>query len=94
MSPLPERGHEKTRDERAISSLSARTGTSLAEVRVLFGREFARLALGATVRSYLAVLATANVFAMLRRKGKSPARAQERRSMSLATLRGSVPEDR
>jgi hypothetical protein len=79
------REHDK--DERAISSLCDRTGASHAVVSVLFAREFARLAVGATVRPYLRLLATANVYANLRR-AKAPRRGL------LPTLRGSVPQPR
>jgi Protein of unknown function (DUF3562) len=68
MSPLSEPGKETVRHERAMSSLSHRTGTPLAEVRNLFAQEFTRLELGAKVRSYLTILTTSNVRAMLRRK--------------------------
>lgn len=68
MSPLFEPGKEAVRHERAMSSLSDRTGAPLAEVRRLFAQEFARLELGAKVRSYLAVLTASNVRALLRRK--------------------------
>jgi hypothetical protein len=53
-------------DERAIRSLSGRTGVSLAEVRALFSTEFERLELGARIRSYLPALTAANVRALLR----------------------------
>jgi Protein of unknown function (DUF3562) len=56
-------GHERT-----MSSLCDRTGAPLAEVQRLFAQEFSRLELGASVRSYLAVLTASNVRAMLRRK--------------------------
>lgn len=79
------REHDK--DERAISSLCDRTGASHADVRVLFVREFARLAVGATVRPYLRLLAAANVYSRLRR-GRTPRRG------ALPTLRGSVPQPR
>lgn len=65
-APL-ERGKEAVRHERAISSLRDRTGAPLAQVQSLFAKEFSRLELGAKVRSYLAVLTTSNVRAMLRR---------------------------
>jgi hypothetical protein len=68
MSPLFEPGKEAVRHERAMSSLSDRSGAPLAEVRSLFAREFSRLELGAKVRSYLTVLTASNVRAMLRRK--------------------------
>ena len=54
--------------EQAIGALAQRTGVSLAEVRVLFTEEFARLARGATVRSYLVTRAASNVLAALREK--------------------------
>jgi hypothetical protein len=76
-SPL-QRGHEAAKHERAISSLSDRTGASLAEVRVLFARELARLELGAKVRSYLAVLTASNVRATLRRQGQVPGESHAR----------------
>jgi hypothetical protein len=68
MSSLPEPDKEAVRHERAMISLCDRTGAPLAEVRSLFAQEFSRLELGAKVRSYLAVLTTSNVRAMLRRK--------------------------
>jgi len=68
MKPLFEAGQEAVRHERAMSSLCDRTGAPLAEVQRLFAQEFSRLELGARVRSYLAVLTTSNVRAMLRRK--------------------------
>ena len=68
MSPLSEPCKEAVRHERAMSSLSDRTGAPLAEVRNLFAQEFTRLELGAKVRSYLTILTAANVRAMLSRK--------------------------
>lgn len=69
MSELSERDNEEAfRHDRAIGSLRERTGAPLAEVRRLFEREFSRLELGAKVRSYLAVLTTSKVRAILRRK--------------------------
>ena len=69
MSSLLEPGKEAVRHERAISSLRDRTDAPLEKVRRLFAQEFSRLELGAKVRSYLSVLTTSNVRAMLRRKG-------------------------
>jgi ribosomal protein L34E len=69
MSLLLESDKEVVRHERAVTPLCERTGAPLTEVRSLFAQEFSRLELGATVRSYLAVLTTSNVRAMLRRKG-------------------------
>jgi hypothetical protein len=68
MSSFFESGKEAVTHERALSSLSERTGAPLAQVRSLFVHEFARLELGAKVRSYLAVLTASNVRVMLRRK--------------------------
>ena len=68
MNSLFEPDKEAVRHERAISSLRNRSGASLAEVRGLFAQEFARLELGARVRSYLSILTTSKVRAMLRRK--------------------------
>jgi hypothetical protein len=56
-------------DERAIRSLSGRTGVSPAAIRALFSQESARLGLGARVRSYLPALTAANVRALLRSAG-------------------------
>jgi hypothetical protein len=72
MGSLFERGSEAVRHERAISSLSDGTGAPLARVRALFAQEFSRLELGAKVRSYLSVLATSKVRALLPRKGEPP----------------------
>jgi hypothetical protein len=62
-------------DERAIRSLSGRTGVPPAAIRILFSKEFARLELGAKVRSYLPALTAANVRALLRSAGKVATRA-------------------
>lgn len=59
---------EAVRHERAIAALTHRTGAPLAEVRALFAEEFARLARGATVRSYLITCTVSNVLAALREK--------------------------
>ena len=56
-------------DERVIHSLSGRTGVSPADVRTLFSQEYARLQLGAKVRSYLPALTASNVRALLRSAG-------------------------
>jgi hypothetical protein len=77
MGELSERDREAVRHERVIRSIRERSGAPLAEVRRLFAREFSRLALGAKVRSYLAVLTASNVSAMLRRK-KVPSRKEDR----------------
>jgi len=53
-------------DERAIHTLSGRAGVSLTEVRALFSQEFARLALGARIRSFLPALTASSVRARLR----------------------------
>jgi hypothetical protein len=63
-SPLTAREHDQ--DERAIGPLCDRPGASRADVRALFAREFARLAIGARVRSYLRLLAAANAYQVLR----------------------------
>jgi hypothetical protein len=59
--------NSSTSHETSIQSLASKTGTSLEETRVLFNKEFARLARHARVRTYLHVLATANVRSILRR---------------------------
>jgi hypothetical protein len=73
MGSLYEGSNEAVRHERAITSLSVRTGTSPAKVRALFARELARLELRAKVRTYLSVLTTSNVRAMLPAKGNPSA---------------------
>ena len=80
MGSLYERGNEAARHERAITSLSARTGTSPAEVRTLFTRELARLELRARVRTYLSVLTTSKVRAMLSAKREAPVRKASSRN--------------
>jgi hypothetical protein len=62
---------ERERDESAISSLCDRTGAPRGDVRAMFAEEFARLALRATVRPYLRLLAAANVYAALRRRERA-----------------------
>jgi hypothetical protein len=62
-------------DERAIRSLSGRTGVPPGTIRILFSQEFARLELGARVRSYLPALTAANVRASLRLAGLVATRA-------------------
>jgi len=62
-------------DERTIRSLCDRTGAPRADVQALFAREFLRLGLGATVRSYVRLLAAANVYAVLRSRARASARA-------------------
>jgi hypothetical protein len=42
-----------------------------AKARALYAQEFARLARGATVRSYLALRTTSNVLAILRRRSNA-----------------------
>lgn len=68
MSAHPENCKEAARHERAIGALTRRTGAPLAEVRALFVEEFARLAQGARVRSYLVTLTASKVLAALRGK--------------------------
>ena len=74
-SAITTREHDQ--DERTISSLCDRTGAPRADVQALFAREFLRLGLGATVRSYVRLLATANVYAALRRRARAAARANQ-----------------
>ena len=68
MRPLLEAATQAVRHERAMSSLCDRTGAPLREVRSLFAQEFSRLEMGAKVRTYLTVLTTSNVRAILRHK--------------------------
>ncbi len=62
--------------ERVIRSLSDRSGMPPTEIRILFLQEFARLQLGAKVRSYLPALTAANVRALLRSADTVPAGAR------------------
>lgn len=57
---------EAARHERAIDTIAETGNASLEKVRRLFAEEFARLAKGAKVRTYLHVLAVANVRAQVR----------------------------
>ena len=68
---------ENDQDERTIRSLCDRTGAPHADVQALFAREFTRLGLGATVRSYVRLLAAANVYTVLRRRARVSARANQ-----------------
>ncbi len=68
MSSLFRSTSEHDRDESAISSLCDRTAAPRGDVRALFAGEFHRLEFRATVRSYLRLLAAANVYAILRRR--------------------------
>ena len=70
MNILHQKSPETAPHEREIRSLSTRTAVPPDEVRALFAHEFARLGMGAKVGTYLTVLTTSNVRAMLRRKGK------------------------
>ena len=58
---------DAARSERAIRALTDASGTPLEEVRDLFAVEFNRLERVAKIRTYLHVLATANVRTMLLR---------------------------
>jgi hypothetical protein len=68
---------ENDQDERTIRSLCDRTGAPHADVQALFASESLRLGLGATVRSYVRLLAAANVYAALRRRARASARANQ-----------------
>lgn len=68
---------ENDQDERTIRSLCDRTGAARADVHALFAGEVLRLGLGATVRSYVRLLATANVYAVLRGRARASARATQ-----------------
>lgn len=84
-------GREHASHERMIGSLCARTGASDAEVRALFSSELARLTLGATIRSYLTLLAGANVLALLSRARRSFRADMERRRVD-STVERQLPE--
>jgi hypothetical protein len=71
MSSPSESDREAVRHERAVSSLSDRSGAPRAHVRGLFAQEFSRLELGAKVRAYLGALTAANVRRMLHRGARS-----------------------
>ena len=68
MTSLSQRGYADIGHEHAIGLLRDSTGAPLAEVRILFAQELARLELNATVRSFLPVLAVSNVRTMLRQR--------------------------
>lgn len=52
--------------EREISALTSMTGVPAEEVRALFEGEFARLASGATVNTFLKARTVSNVLTILR----------------------------
>jgi hypothetical protein len=66
-TPTENAGAEATRHERIIKSLAEGSSHSVAEVKALFVREYARLADGAKIRVHLLTLATSNVRSQLRR---------------------------
>ena len=63
---------QAARHERAISTLAETGNASLEKIRGLFAEEFARLEKGAKVRTYLHVLAVANVRARVREAAELP----------------------
>ena len=67
MSAVSREDGNSARSERAIRALTDASGASPEEVRDLFTVEFSRLERIAKIRSYLHVLATANVRTMLSR---------------------------
>ena len=67
MSAVSREDGNAGRSERAIRALIDASGASPEEVRDLFTVEFSRLERVAKIRSYLHVLATANVRTMLSR---------------------------
>jgi hypothetical protein len=79
--------------ERAAKAVSAGTGAPLEDVRDLFAREFARLEIGATVRSYLLALTVSSVRAILGKRRKpiaapsAPARAESSRAVAAEPCR-------
>ena len=72
MSAVSHEGGDAARSERAIRALTEASGASPQEVRDLFTVEFNRLERVAKIRSYLHVLATANVRTMLSRSASVP----------------------
>jgi hypothetical protein len=80
--------------EREIQSLSQKSGAPPAEVRSLFGNEFARLKMGAKVGTYLGVLTTSNVRGMLRRKARLAANLAQKASVRGGPLMPSPPLQR
>jgi hypothetical protein len=76
---------EPDANERAIRSLSERSGVGLLQVRTLFRTELARVGMGAKISSYLAVLTASNVRGMLRRMTRLAEAAQvQERNAALA----------
>jgi hypothetical protein len=67
MNAVSHEDGDAARSERAIRALTDASGASPEEVRDLFTVEFSRLERVAKIRSYLHVLATANVRTMLSR---------------------------
>jgi hypothetical protein len=67
MSAVSHEDADAARSERAIRALTDASGASPEAVRDLFTVEFSRLERVAKIRSYLHVLATANVRTMLSR---------------------------
>jgi len=67
MNAVSHEDGDAARSERAIRALTEASGASPEEVRDLFTVEFSRLERVAKIRSYLHVLATANVRTMLSR---------------------------
>lgn len=95
MSAPFEHRHDPLAHEREVQSLSQKSGAPPAEVRSLFGNEFARLKMGAKVGSYLGVLTASNVRGMLRRKARLAANlAQKAVHFSRAGPLAPSPEQR
>jgi hypothetical protein len=67
MSAVSREDGDAVRSEHAIRALTEASGASPEEVRDLFTVEFSRLERVAKIRSYLHLLATANVRTMLSR---------------------------
>ena len=67
MNAIRREDGDAARSERAILALTNASSASPEEVRDLFTEEFSRLERGAKVRTYLHVLATVKVRAMLPR---------------------------
>lgn len=89
MNAVSHEDADAARSERAIRALTDASGASPEEVRDLFTVELSRLQRVAKIRSYLHVLATANVRTMLSRAASEPSTT---RLMAVAAAASSLPE--
>lgn len=89
MNAVSQEDGDAARSERAIRALTDASGASPEEVRILFTVELSRLERIAKIRSYLHVLATANVRTMLSR---SASEQSTTRLIAVPAAASSFPE--